>query len=260
MAMEVQTVFSDGIKRTRLDRVAPAEDASFLRAWRASPWPCVPPMVAIEFDEASFRTESFAAARMSMPDDVVRSVNKRQAEFFHGRLAARAAMRAMGLPAPHEVAMGRSREPVWPEGVVGSISHNARYAVSIAAPRARHSGVGVDVETRIPADALEAVAVAALGPAEMALLAPCTSRRWPSDMLMTAVFSAKESFFKAVYPSVGRFIDFTALRWRGWAGERMDVLGFVIDETLSERWRGGVECTVNVARIDASTVVSSCVW
>ena len=55
---------------------------------------------------------------------MARAVPQRRREFFAGRLAAHRAMEALGhLPEP--VPMGQDRAPVWPQGLVGSISHGA---------------------------------------------------------------------------------------------------------------------------------------
>jgi 4'-phosphopantetheinyl transferase EntD len=54
------------------------------------------------------------------------SVEKRWREFAAGRSCARKALAASGH-APVAVLQGAGREPVWPQGIVGSITHCSTY-------------------------------------------------------------------------------------------------------------------------------------
>lgn len=126
---------------------------------------------------------------------VARAVAKRRREFRSGRHLAHAVLRDLETPAA-AIPKGAAGMPVWPEGVVGSIAHCDDLAVAVAGRRGRLAGVGVDVEGAEPLDpALDRII---LGPAQHrhAVL-------WPKT-----VFCAKEAFYKAVYPSVGRVLDF----------------------------------------------------
>jgi 4'-phosphopantetheinyl transferase EntD len=69
----------------------------------------------------------------------------RQREFALGRACARAALASLGHG--HAV-LGRRGDgaPLWPGGVVGSISHTQGLAVALAAPAGAFRGLGVDVE------------------------------------------------------------------------------------------------------------------
>src|SRR5690242_16641698 len=75
-----------------------------------------------------------------------RAVERRRQYFAAGRAAARDALRELGVV--HDVAIGRgaSGEPLWPEGIVGAISHAGDFAVAVAGLRADYAGLGVDVE------------------------------------------------------------------------------------------------------------------
>ena len=84
---------------------------------------------------AAFRTDHFSAELFSQyaidyPAHIQASVTKRQVEFFAGRLCARMILDAYGLER-HVVATGKQREPLWPEGFVGSITHSGGYAAAI---------------------------------------------------------------------------------------------------------------------------------
>ena len=128
------------------------------------------------------------------------AVAARRVEFAAGRSAARAAMAGLNLP-PRPIPMGEDRAPVWPAGVVGSISHCAGACLAVAGPAARWRGLGLDVE---PLQVLEAgLWPVILGPGET------------GDALRS--FVAKEAAYKAQYPVSRTLFDFHTLRldWRG---------------------------------------------
>lgn len=123
------------------------------------------------------------------------AVPARRAEFAAGRAAARAALAAMGLPL---VAIPRrdDRAPHWPPGIAGSITHST--TACLAAVSARHGGLGIDLEPDHPLP--DAIAASILTRTE-ALLRPDAG----------LVFSAKEAAFKAIYPRIGRILDFDGM-------------------------------------------------
>lgn len=76
-----------------------------------------------------------------------RAIHKRRATFAMGRAAAHRALAEIGVSAA-AVGKGGRGEPLWPEGIVGSIAHKDRAAVAVAAPSDLAAGVGVDLEDR----------------------------------------------------------------------------------------------------------------
>ena len=68
------------------------------------------------------------------------------------------------------VPIGKSREPVWPVGVVGSITHNAVIAAAIVAPTSAYRGIGMDIET-VPSPAvLDSMSTTVVSSTELDLL------------------------------------------------------------------------------------------
>lgn len=130
------------------------------------------------------------------------AVDVRRVTFALGRIAARRALEALG----HESAPilpGRNREPIWPAGLVGSISHTADRAVAAVAAAERTAGVGLDIEEVGGVDST---------PLED-MVADKEERRWiagdPTRFIR--VFSAKEAIFKAFYPRHGAYFGFEAV-------------------------------------------------
>jgi 4'-phosphopantetheinyl transferase EntD len=133
-------------------------------------------------------------------DAVRKAIPKRQAEFAAGRRAARAALHTLGI-APQQIPVGPGRAPLWPHGLTGSLSHDAEFAIAVAARTAVTGGLGLDLAEDAPfPDALRGTVLP--HPEEA-----------PADALTArAIFSAKETFFKALYPSVGEHFYFDAAR------------------------------------------------
>lgn len=127
----------------------------------------------------------YVAARFMQP--------QRAAEFRAGRACARRALLQFGfrnwplLPAA-------TREPQWPEGVVGSITHSGSYCAAAVASVQRCAGLGIDVEAiaRVGDDVAALICTAR----ELRDIAGETGRQLPR----AAWFSAKESVFKALFP------------------------------------------------------------
>jgi len=122
-------------------------------------------------------------------------------EFAHGRACARRALARLGIPAC-PIPVGDGRAPVWPDQVVGSISHCGKHAAAVATYRRNTQGLGIDLETT---DHLERPLLNVVcRPEELLWLNTSAS----NQILDKLFFSAKESLFKCVWPTVHRFIDF----------------------------------------------------
>jgi 4'-phosphopantetheinyl transferase EntD len=134
---------------------------------------------------------------------VERAVEKRRREFAGGRACARAALAELGAPAAPLLPDG-DRVPSWPAGFVGSISHCADCCLAAVARSDQIVAIGIDVEQRRP-----------LGARERELVCTERERELLGDPDLTiALFAAKESFYKALFPRVRRLIDFHAVELR----------------------------------------------
>jgi 4'-phosphopantetheinyl transferase EntD len=69
----------------------------------------------------------------------------RRVEFLTGRLYARKALVSLGV-VDHPLRVGSGHQPMWPEGIVGSISHSATWCVVVAARDSLISNIGVHVQ------------------------------------------------------------------------------------------------------------------
>jgi len=139
---------------------------------------------------------------------VARARARRAREFATGRYLARCAMADLGIPAA-AVPRAEDRSPVWPEALIGSLTHAGDLAIAAVAAGDSLRGVGIDLER---ADRVTEPLFAKLfTPHERQRLAhpPQLWERSPDrDLLPTLIFSAKEAAYKAVYPQIGKFIGF----------------------------------------------------
>ncbi len=196
----------------------------------------------LTLEDAPFDPLWFAQEHIGMPASIGRSVPKRQAEFFFGRWAAREALVQCGVTG-FDVGIGTSREPVWPPGVVGSLTHCHGYAAAAVAPARDLQCLGIDIERVVTPQSLDALLAVALDANELKRLAQ-SAQELSTAQLATLAFSAKESFYKAAFRQVGRFFGFEAARVVEFR-ERPRVLRLELTESLADEWRAG--CTIDVS-------------
>lgn len=131
---------------------------------------------------------------------VERAVEKRQREFRMGRHCARTALQRLGI-VDFAVLVGNNREPLWPAGVVGSITHTRGFCAAAIAPSSHFVGIGIDAEVAEPLEPSIAAAVATRSE---------TSRIDALDPGLAArvVFSAKEAFYKCQFYRTRHWLGF----------------------------------------------------
>ena len=131
-----------------------------------------------------------------------RAVEKRRREFTAGRVCARAALARFGIR-DFPLRSGPDRAPIWPPGMVGSLSHCRDYCGVAVARLGTVAGVGLDVEADQALD--ESIVRRVCTLTERARFAglPGAAARWA-----IVVFCAKESVYKCHHPLAGTFLDF----------------------------------------------------
>lgn len=130
---------------------------------------------------------------------------KRLNEFCAGRVAMRSALRVLGDFANAPIGVNeQTHAPILPEGVLGSISHSARFVFCCAARSHALVSVGVDVEDldRMHEDLFDPI----LTPEEMHAMDGLDAVERIRQA--TLIFSAKESFYKFQHPLTQKWLDF----------------------------------------------------
>lgn len=142
---------------------------------------------------------------------IAKSVAKRRNDFATARACARRAMAGLGLP-PVAVLHGHRGRPLWPEGIVGSLTHCDGYRAAALARAKDVLSLGIDAEPHapLPSGVRELVTL----PAERERIGPPAPEGSDEDGASEihwdrVLFSAKESVFKTWYPVTGLELDFT---------------------------------------------------
>lgn len=208
------------------------------------------------FALARFQLESYVPALfpqhgIALPENIRNSVVKRQAEFLAGRMCAKAILENYGQ-ACHPIGIGSHREPLWPSGLVGSIAHSREYAAALACPGSALLGVGLDIETIVQEQGRHALVDLVVSADEVAFLR-LSDAGLDFDCLLTLVFSAKESFFKAAFPQVRAFFDFDALKLLHIDAARRQ-MRFRCQQTLSALLTEGREVMAGFGFLDGGSV------
>lgn len=101
-------------------------------------------------DDAGLGHADFAeVTSLDAPEDLGPASPARVREFGAGRLALRRAMRSIDL-VELPVRRAPDRGPLWPKGVIGSITHAGRHALAVVARTRDYRGLGIDLV--VPAD------------------------------------------------------------------------------------------------------------
>ena len=164
-------------------------------------------LVLVECDYGSLRLEDPLLKPILLPFQLERAVRKRKLDFLVGRLCAQTGVghldQTLGsLP----IRIGEKRQPMWPEGFIGSISHSQGRACAIVARNSSYSLVGCDIEHHIDSN-LDGICKHV-----------CTQKEWDNAQqelksfskteLLTLIFSAKETLYKALFPKVRVYFGF----------------------------------------------------
>jgi 4'-phosphopantetheinyl transferase EntD len=131
------------------------------------------------------------------------SVPKRVMEFAAGRACARRALRELGIE-DFALLAAEDRRPIWPDSIVGSITHTTGFCAAAVAPRRLLAGIGIDSEQvdKVGRDLWNTICRPEEASWRDAL--PCEQQRAAAAL----VFSAKEAFYKCQYPLSGEWLDF----------------------------------------------------
>jgi 4'-phosphopantetheinyl transferase EntD len=137
---------------------------------------------------------------------VARAVDKRRREFATVRHCARRALASLGHP-PVALVPGRRGAPLWPDGIVGSMTHCDGYRAAALARADQVRAVGIDAEPDgpLPDGVLHLIA----RPEEIAHLADLRHGGGAGpEHWERLLFSCKEAVFKVWFPLTQRELDF----------------------------------------------------
>jgi len=162
----------------------------------------LPTYTQIAFIDASYEQK----LRQLIPEDKIPKVNiracqKRKDEFYTGRWCAAICIhkKTNRFDVPQ---INQDRSPKWPTNLIGSISHSNK--IAIAATEYSHNALAIGIDIQAPIAEQELLAIQDL------ILSPIELKRFPDlihHQLFDLFFSAKETLFKALYPSCLEFFE-----------------------------------------------------
>jgi 4'-phosphopantetheinyl transferase EntD len=132
-----------------------------------------------------------------------RAVPQRRQEFAAGRLCARRLLAEFGI-LDFPVRVAEDRQPLWPESLVGSITHTAGFCAAVVAERRNLRAIGIDCEVvgSVKAQVWRSICL----PDEILWLRSLPDSEQAAAA--TLIFCAKEAFYKCQYPLVRERLNF----------------------------------------------------
>ncbi len=141
---------------------------------------------------------------------VANAVNSRKHEFSTGRWLSRQGLQSFGLP-DQPIKMGRLRNPLWPESVSGTISHDGELCavVLMQKQQCNEAGIGIDLVS-LPQRTGRMDELAPMFMANADELSAMAAFNLAVDPALL-LFSVKESVVKAMSFQLDDFIDMRAI-------------------------------------------------
>lgn len=157
---------------------------------------------SLPFNTTFYQDSLFNQLQIIFPSWLTTATIQRRAEYLAGRYLAGQLLTRYGSQVT-EVGRRNGRCPAWPTGFFGSISHTANIALCALHDIDNMGWVGVDIESIMPLTKAQLLQTAIAKKQEWRLL-----NKLPITIAATLLFSAKESLFKAVYPTLKRYFGF----------------------------------------------------
>ncbi len=158
------------------------------------------------FESNRYSDELFSVLKVDLPGSIAKRGMSRKADYLAGRYCAVYSLNRLGVHG-FSVVPDDHGCPCWPVGVAGSISHSAGTAVAVACRNDGIQGIGIDIES-ISTKSAAIITEGILCSREKKLLSNVPA---PPAEIAVLMFSIKESFYKAAFPSVRAYIDFDAV-------------------------------------------------
>ena len=129
----------------------------------------------------------------------------RKEHYRSGRICAVEVLSKLGTLGQPVLRDPQTREPLWPEGISGAITHSGKWAAAAAGKTSDVSGIGIDLEDlerQVDSRISRHVCI----PEEQKWLQECGEDFLEQNLKI--IFSAKESIFKAFFPYTRTYLHF----------------------------------------------------
>ncbi|MDO3384323.1 4'-phosphopantetheinyl transferase superfamily protein [Gilvimarinus sp. SDUM040013] len=209
-------------------------------------------IVKCRFALSEYSMALYHEFNIDIPPCVSSAVFKRQAEFLAGRYCARRSLSLAG-ECSGKVGVASNRQPLWPDGYIGSISHNDSSSVAIASKKQICSYLGVDIEKTLNEETIEEIQSLILDFDEIGVIRHINLS---FVVAFSVCFSSKESIFKAFFPKVGKYFDFSMAKLVRIDVDRKTAV-FVLDSDFRQQYE--LPSAVEVLYMFDSSDVITCV-
>lgn len=204
----------------------------------------------ITFQLNDIDESDFLYHQIILPNNFSKMVAKRRCEFLAGRICAQLSLRQFGLTRCTSVGVASDRSPSWPEGIIGSITHTSSIAAACIASSSTYKNIGIDSEVIFNNEIANSIKSELIISQELNVL---KDKTLSEALLITLIFSAKESIFKAIYNDVGYIFGFDCVMLIELS--QYDML-FALTVSLSPEWQIGDRVRV-AYRIEGDHVYTS---
>jgi len=166
-----------------------------------------------QFDHAQYKDELFSICSIDYPTVLKGAYSRRKAEFLAGRYSAQQSLlrlfkkNTIYIEKDVDISIGRNRQPLFPVYSRGSITHSGAVSLSAVGLSEDFHALGIDFEFIVSDEDALILQKQVLYPTELQL---AKTSHLDTNTMITLIFSAKESLFKALYPDVGAYFDFFA--------------------------------------------------
>ena len=129
----------------------------------------------------------------------------RKEHYRSGRICAGEVLSKLGTLGQPVLRDPQTREPLWPEGISGAITHSGNWSAAAAGKTSDVSGIGIDLEDlerQVDSRISRHVCI----PEEQKWLQECGEDFLEKNLKI--IFSAKESIFKAFFPYTRTYLHF----------------------------------------------------
>ena len=129
----------------------------------------------------------------------------RKEHYRSGRICAGEVLSKLGTRGQPVLRDPQTREPLWPEGISGAITHSGNWAAAAAGKTSDVLGIGIDLEDlerQVDSRISRHVCI----PEEQKWLQECGEDFLEQNLKI--IFSAKESIFKAFFPYTRTYLHF----------------------------------------------------
>lgn len=218
------------------------------------------PIQLIRYDINQYNDSLYPSLKIELPSESQQWVTKRKAQFLAGRIAAKNALQTISAD-NKTIHIGEHREPLWGNKIIGSISHSDGLSIAIAQfQTSSNQGIGLDIQTILNDQEINDSANAVLTANDEIFLKK-EIHAYSYNQLFTLLFSAKESFFKAVFNDVGHHFDFDAVSLKSVDYDSRTLL-LKCEKTISDNIVSGSEYLIYFTQVEAkrAALITYCVF